>query len=191
MSTVTAGAVTVDLVVLARFDDGTPCNVAIVHGPSGTFLIDSGAGVVEHWGPCPGLPEPALVERGIDPLALAGIVLTHWDWDHSGGIVTGTWGGPLALRFPGVPVYVLDEELAFWRARTDGEEATNCGTAVLATVEAAGLLRRIPDAGAVVPGIGSSGRAARGEQRRGGGGRQVEPGNCQRSQFTQPESPLR
>ena len=143
MATVRADPYDVTLVPVARFADATPVNVVVLSGADATYLVDAGAGPVGHWGPCPGLPEPVLAALGIT--RLSGLIVTHWDWDHCGGLVDGPWGGPLVPRFPEIPVHVLDEELAFWRARSDGEEAANCGTAVLAVLESAGLLRPVRD----------------------------------------------
>jgi glyoxylase-like metal-dependent hydrolase (beta-lactamase superfamily II) len=148
MGTVRADPYDVHLVPLARFTDGTPVNVVVLRSADAVYLVDAGAGPVARWGPCPGVPEDAL---GVD--RPTGIVLTHWDWDHSGGLVDGTWGGDLAPRYPGVPVHVLDEELPFWRSRSDGEEASNCGTAVLAVLESAGLLRPVAAGVELAPGI--------------------------------------
>ncbi len=148
MSTVHVGSYHATLAVVARFTDQTPVNLLVLRSDEATYLVDAGAGPVAHWGPCAGEPEAVL--GGEQPSA---IILTHWDWDHSGGLVTGTWGEALAPRFADAPVYVLEEALAFWRERTDGEEATNCGTAVLAVLEEAGLLRPVADQTSVARGI--------------------------------------
>jgi len=143
-----------DLVVFGRFpSDGTPMNGLVLRGHGETVIIDGGAGVVAAWGPCPDDREEALRSVGVEPGDVTRIILSHWDYDHAGGLVRGTWPAPLEPVYPGVPVLALDEDLSFWRTNPAGDAELNCGTRVLATLEAAGVLEPVAAGVEVLPSI--------------------------------------
>jgi glyoxylase-like metal-dependent hydrolase (beta-lactamase superfamily II) len=143
---------TIDAVLYGRFpSDGTPMNGLVLRGHGETVLVDAGAGVVAHWGPCSDERDAALAGVGVAPGDITRIVLSHWDYDHAGGLVAGSWPELLRPAFPGVPVVALDEDLGFWRTSTAGDEDMNCGTGVLAVLETAGLLAPVAAGVAFLP----------------------------------------
>lgn len=112
----------------------TPVNVVLLRGHGRTILVDAGSGpFVSLW---PGLTDdlPALLEaEGASPDL---VILTHLDFDHSGGLVTGSALDALRPTFPGVPVLAPAEAVAEARAGDADEVATQ----VVAALDAAGLL---------------------------------------------------
>ena len=78
-------------------------------------------------------------------------MLTHLDFDHSGGVVAGEWPEPLAPAFPGVPVHVAAFDLDWW-ARAE-ERRLTVGPRILRALRAAGVLETFADGAEVLPGM--------------------------------------
>lgn len=88
-----------------------PVRAFLVRGPSGSLLIDAGAGNAWHRG-LGRLPE-ALAQAGTGPQEVDLVALTHTHIDHLSGLVDGDGG----LVFPNADrVLVATEELMAFRA---------------------------------------------------------------------------
>jgi len=125
-----------------------PVNVLLLRGHDRTVLVDAGSGpFVGVW--------PGLTDDLAGPLEAEGaspdlIVLTHFDFDHSGGLVTGTAPDALQPMFPGVPVLAPAEAVA--EARADADEQS-VSSQVASTLDAAGLLGGYEDGAEPAPGL--------------------------------------
>jgi glyoxylase-like metal-dependent hydrolase (beta-lactamase superfamily II) len=131
----------------------TPVTATLLRGHGRTVLVDTGAG------PCavlwPGAGGDgllgALERAGVAPSAITEILLTHLDFDHSGGVVAGTWPEPIAPAFGAAPVLVAEFGLAAW---WDAEERTfNVGTPILRSLRDAGVLATFADGVELMPGV--------------------------------------
>ncbi|HST25178.1 MAG TPA: MBL fold metallo-hydrolase [Gaiellaceae bacterium] len=124
-----------------------PINVLLLRGHGRTVLVDAGSGpFVDVW---PGLTDDLggrLEAEGASPDLL---VLTHFDFDHSGGLVTGRTPDELRPTFPGVTVLAPAEALA--EARSADEE--DVAAQVVATLDAARLLDGYEDGAEPAPGL--------------------------------------
>jgi glyoxylase-like metal-dependent hydrolase (beta-lactamase superfamily II) len=116
----------------------TPVNALLLRGHDEVVLVDAGSGVVDRWWPGGADLDGALAAAGTTAAAVTCLVLTHLDFDHAGGALAGTWRSPVTPRFD--RVVVLDEDLDWWRGRTD----PNLGTPLLLEVEPAGVLDPVP-----------------------------------------------
>jgi glyoxylase-like metal-dependent hydrolase (beta-lactamase superfamily II) len=124
-----------------------PVNVLLLRGHGSTVLVDAGSGpFVGVW---PGLTDDLarrLEAEGASPDLL---VLTHFDFDHSGGLVTGTPPDELRPTFPGVTVLAPAEALAEARAADD----EGVPAQVVATLDAAELVEGYDDRAEPAPGL--------------------------------------
>jgi glyoxylase-like metal-dependent hydrolase (beta-lactamase superfamily II) len=102
-----------------RFIEFPSLAYAIEH-PEGLIVIDTGMGAhvtaprtIRGFPPLPVVAGedleigPQMRERGLDPAEVRWVVLTHLDWDHTGGL----------HHFPGAEVLVHRPELEFARTR--------------------------------------------------------------------------
>ena len=131
----------------------TAVTATLLRGHGRTVLVDTGTG------PCavlwPGAGGDGLVgalERaGARPDAITDVLLTHLDFDHSGGVVAGTWPDPIAPAFGSAPVLVAEFGLdAWWEAE---ERTFNVGTPILRHLRDAGVLVAFGDGTELVPGV--------------------------------------
>jgi glyoxylase-like metal-dependent hydrolase (beta-lactamase superfamily II) len=129
-----------------------PVNALLLRSAGDAVLIDTGSGLGDHFWPGAAGLQRELARAGCDPAAISRVVITHLDFDHSGGLVTGRWPDALAAALPQARVAMLAEGLDWWRGR-DPDEPFNVGTRVLASLAAWGTLDEIPDGGEVASGI--------------------------------------
>jgi glyoxylase-like metal-dependent hydrolase (beta-lactamase superfamily II) len=117
-----------------------PVMATLLRGHGRSVLVDAGCG------PCAGLwpgaggngLDAALAGLEVAPAEITDVLLTHLDFDHSGGVVAGTWPEPIAPAFPSAACLVAAFELDWW---WDAEERPlNVGTRVLRTLRDAGTL---------------------------------------------------
>jgi glyoxylase-like metal-dependent hydrolase (beta-lactamase superfamily II) len=129
----------------------TPVMATLWRGHGRTALVDAGSGPCDVlWPGGAHLPE-ALERAGVAPAEITDIVLTHLDFDHSGGVVAGTWPEPIAPAFPSVPVHVAEFELDWWWSAE--EQPTRVGPRILRTLREAGALQTFADGADVLPGV--------------------------------------
>jgi glyoxylase-like metal-dependent hydrolase (beta-lactamase superfamily II) len=119
-----------------------PTNVVLLHGHGLTILVDAGSGpLVAVW---PGsTTNPLEVEPDL-------LVATHLDWDHVGGVVTGTWPDALEPAFPGTRLLAPAEAVADARAAADPESTA---PQVVAALDAEGLVDEYADGAEPAPGL--------------------------------------
>lgn len=126
----------------------TPVTATLLRGHGQTVLVDSGAGPCAPLWPGGGGDGLLAALGGAAPTA---ILLTHLDFDHSGGAVAGTWPSPIEPAFPDVPVLVAGLGLdAWWEAE---ERPLNVGTPILRVLRDAGVLASFADGSEPFPGV--------------------------------------
>jgi glyoxylase-like metal-dependent hydrolase (beta-lactamase superfamily II) len=129
-------------------------NALLLRRPGQTLLVDAGAGPTGHFWPG-GLDTDlagALGRADCEPDEVDVIVLTHLDFDHVGGAVTGTWPDELRPSFPDARVVVPVEAAAAARAN-EPDAPWNAATRCLATLERAGVVDVVVGGGEVAPGV--------------------------------------
>lgn len=136
----------------------TPVLASLWRGHGRTALVDAGAGPCDVlWPGAAGL-SGALAHAGVGPAEVTDVVLTHLDFDHSGGTVAGSWPGPLSPAFASATVHVASFELDWWWAAE--EKPMRVGPAILRALRASGVLATFADGEDVLPGVLA--RSARG-----------------------------
>ena len=132
----------------------SPINVVVLRSPDQTVLVDSGPGFTTAWWPFDGIhadTEAALASVGVAPAEVELVVLTHLDYDHAGGLLSGSWPNELELAFP-ARVVVHEDAVAAARA-ADPDARDNVGTRLLALLDATGRLEVVGDGDRVAEGI--------------------------------------
>ena len=126
----------------------TPVNVVLLRGHGRTILVDAGSGpFVTSW---PGATDELAARLDAEGATPGLVILTHLDFDHSGGLVAA--GGPDGLEpaFPGVPVIAPAAAVA--EARRDAAEESP-GPRVIAALDRAGLVEGYDDGDEPAPGL--------------------------------------
>ena len=129
-----------------------PVNALLLRNERDAVLIDTGAGVGDHFWPGAAGLERELARAGCDPAAISRVIITHLDFDHSGGLVAGRWPDALAPAFPRARVAMLGDGLDWWRGR-DPDAPFNVGTRVLSALAAWGSLDEVADGDEVASGV--------------------------------------
>jgi len=135
------------------FDDptSTPVFASLWRGHGRTALVDAGAGPFDElWPGGAGLPE-ALERAGVAPDEITDIVLTHFDFDHAGGVLAGDLPDSFAPAFGSTPVRVLDADLAHWET-AEGSPLL-IGPRLVRTLRATGVLETFADGADALPGV--------------------------------------
>jgi glyoxylase-like metal-dependent hydrolase (beta-lactamase superfamily II) len=129
-----------------------PVNALLLRRPGNAVLVDTGAGLVDHFWPGAAGLRRELARVDCDPAAISRVVITHLDFDHCGGLVAGRWPDALEPAFPSARVAVLADGLDWWRAR-DPDAPFNAGTRVLASLATWGRLDELADGDDVASGV--------------------------------------
>ncbi len=133
----------------------SPVNALLVQDDETTVLVDAGSGIASSWWPYPGYSCDTLgtlAAAGVSAAEIDLIVLTHLDFDHAGGLLTGVWPGDVQLAFPGTPVAMLDGAAQAAR-EADPEADLNVATGLTALLEHEGLLVETSSGNEVISGI--------------------------------------
>ena len=135
-----------------------PSNVLLCRRPDQTVLVDAGEGTI---GRPPGIPSSQEDEIALkDALHGAGctvddvrvVVVTHLDFDHANGVVTGK-RGELSATFPNASV-VFPEGAIEYAGSTSLQPAEADAPTVLDALHASGIeLRAGADGAEVIPGV--------------------------------------
>lgn len=88
----------------------TPVNTFVINTPGGTYLIDTGLGTSQVFGPGQGNTARNLAAAGITPDQIDAVILTHAHPDHAEGLLDGD-GKAL---FANAEIVVHEAEVAFW-----------------------------------------------------------------------------
>ena len=83
-------------------------NALLLRGHGRTLLVDAGSGPADVLWPGAGGLEEALEADGFAAADIEAVVLTHFDFDHSGGVLAGTWPDDVRPAFPRVIVSEVD-----------------------------------------------------------------------------------
>jgi glyoxylase-like metal-dependent hydrolase (beta-lactamase superfamily II) len=125
----------------------------VLHGPAGPIVVDTG--FVPHQAEVQGVTldglrtrEELLAAAGVDPAAVATVILTHLHWDHFD--VEG--------MFPQATFWVQRLELDFWtrygaRERWHRRELTNCFASDVAALRSSGRLHVVDGSVDVTDGV--------------------------------------
>jgi glyoxylase-like metal-dependent hydrolase (beta-lactamase superfamily II) len=126
----------------------TPVNAVLLRGHGRTILVDAGSGpFVTSW---PGGTDELVAQLDAESARPDLVVITHFDFDHSGGLVAAD--GPDGLRpaFLGVPVIGPAAAIAEARRDATGESPAS---RVIAALDRAGLMDGYEDDAEPGPGL--------------------------------------
>ena len=125
----------------------TPVNALLLRDHDRTILVDAGSGpFVTLW---PGATDELAARLDAAGATPDLIVITHLDFDHSGGLVADGGSDGLVPAFPGVPVLAPAAAVAEARDATDESPASR----VIAALDLAGLLNGYEDGDEPAPGL--------------------------------------
>jgi len=126
----------------------TPVNAVLLRGHGRTILVDAGSGpFVTSW---PGATDELAARLDAEGAVPGLVILTHLDFDHSGGLVVSAGPDGLAPTFPGVPVIAPAAAVA--EARRDAADGSP-GSRVIAALDRAGLVEGYEDGDEPAPGL--------------------------------------
>jgi glyoxylase-like metal-dependent hydrolase (beta-lactamase superfamily II) len=132
----------------------SPINVLLLRGRS-TIMIDAGTGILAPWWPHEGFEDDvvgALARHGLETDQIEIVVVTHLDYDHIGGLVSGSWPEGMELAFPNA-IVAMPVEATSWARSTNPEEPLNAGTHIVRFLESESRLVEVSDGEEVVPGV--------------------------------------
>jgi glyoxylase-like metal-dependent hydrolase (beta-lactamase superfamily II) len=126
----------------------TPVNTLLLRGHGRTILVDAGSGpFVSRW---PGATDELPARLDAEGAAPDLFIITHFDFDHAGGLVVEDGPDRLSPAFPGVRV--LGPAAAVVEARRDAtDESPACR--VIAALDRAGLIEGYEDGDEPAPGL--------------------------------------
>jgi glyoxylase-like metal-dependent hydrolase (beta-lactamase superfamily II) len=131
-------------------DVGISINVLLLQREGQTVLVDTGTGVLaEQLGGMATDVEGALRGAGVAPDDVDVVVITHFDVDHVGGAMVGTFPDDVRPAFPNARVAATDVEVQAMRTRPP--HPYEGGAPTVAALES--VLDEIPDGGEVAPGL--------------------------------------
>ena len=126
----------------------TPVNALLLRGHGRTILVDAGSGpFVAIW---PGTTDQLKARLEAENAAPDLIVITHFDFDHAGGLVVEEGADELRPAFPGVPV--IGPAAAVEEARRDPAD-DGPATRVISALDRAGLMDGYEDRSEPAPGL--------------------------------------
>jgi glyoxylase-like metal-dependent hydrolase (beta-lactamase superfamily II) len=126
----------------------TPVNVLLLCGHGRTILVDTGSGpFVSIW---PGATDELAARLDAEGATPDLFIITHFDFDHAGGLVVEDGPDRLAPAFPGVPV--LGPAAAVAEARHDATDESP-GSRVIGALDRAGLIEGYEDGEEPAPGL--------------------------------------
>ena len=124
-----------------------PCHALLCRRGAEVMLVDTGLGVFHDVFDMPVRLVPlreGLAAAGCSPDEVTTVVLTHFDADHAGGILVGTYPEDLVPALPSARVVALETTAAL------GEDADR----IVATLCGAGVrVDRVADGEEIVPGV--------------------------------------
>jgi glyoxylase-like metal-dependent hydrolase (beta-lactamase superfamily II) len=128
-----------------------PSNVLLLRGHGQVILVDTSAGSLsEEWGGAKDDLEGALAAHNCALADIDMVVLTHLDFDHCGGVATGSSADGLAPAFPRAQVVASADAIAWARELQPPDDLTwRC----LAVAEDAGRLVEAAYGRELAPGV--------------------------------------
>jgi glyoxylase-like metal-dependent hydrolase (beta-lactamase superfamily II) len=125
----------------------TVVNVVLLRGHGRTILVDAGSGpFVAIW---PGATDELAARLDAEDATPDLIVITHFDFDHAGGLVVADGSDGLAPAFAGVPV--IGPAAAVAEARRVADESP--ASRVISALDRAGLMEGYEDGDEPAPGL--------------------------------------
>jgi glyoxylase-like metal-dependent hydrolase (beta-lactamase superfamily II) len=128
-----------------------PSNVLLLRGHGRVMVVDTAAGpLTREWPGATGDLAGALAAHGCSLDEVDTVILTHLDFDHCGGVATGTWPDALTPAFPRARVAV-SADAAEWARTLEPPHDSACRC--LEVVAEAGLLDEVPYGQELAPGV--------------------------------------
>jgi glyoxylase-like metal-dependent hydrolase (beta-lactamase superfamily II) len=128
-----------------------PVTALLLRRPGAIVLVDAGSGALDHIWPGANQLPSELAAAGVTPGEVTHVVLTHIDFDHSGGVVEGASPEEYVPAFPNARVVLIDERLDDWRNPDPGW--THDGIPIVRSLDEAGVLDSVPDGGEAAPDV--------------------------------------
>jgi glyoxylase-like metal-dependent hydrolase (beta-lactamase superfamily II) len=116
-------------------------NALLLRGYGKTLLVDAGSGPADVLWPGAAELDRGLSAAGVSESDVDGVVLTHLDFDHAGGALTGTWPGEVRPVFPRAIMSAVD----FGVGRPGEPEDWDVGTRLIEAYDQAGGLELVAD----------------------------------------------